>query len=466
MEIDNQLREVLKRETLTMAAKNRAVGGFAGVVSDGKLTWQQTFGFADLETKRVPEDNSAFRIASVTKTFTSVAIFQLRDAGKLSIEDSVTEHIPELAKSPDVRAHDAEITIRRLLSHTAGINTHTPVGRPYFSDNLVPALDEVLDKLELTRTAVEPGTKFKYSNFGFGLLGEIVRRVSGQPAEDYIVEKICEPLGMDSTLFKLTPEIEANAFIGYQRLDYTSDVRKVDHVELRFEDPAGGLYSTPHDLAIWAGFHLSKEENPVLSLASRAEMREPQDVPAEGREAVCMNWMMNKVEDTAIFSHGGGLPGYATTFCIVPDLGVGAFSLVNTWKFQDSIGKRLAEVMIKGGSSTETSDESGESGEIQDMPEVRLAEDPPDSARDFTGIYLFDTDVIMWVEWWNGGLSARVNEQGRSLRARLTPTEAADRLVIEEGPFEGDEIVMERDENGEVSGCTWGGFRLIKMHSL
>ena len=212
MNIDDDLARILDVETMTIAANGHAVGGYAAVAESDDLIWQLPFGFTDLEARKPPNENSAFRIASVTKTFTSAAIFQLRDAGKLSIEDPVTSHIPELADSQDVRKRDTEITIRRLLSHTAGINTHTPVGRPYFSDGEAPAREEVFSKIEQTRSAVEPGTKFKYSNFGFGLLGEIVRRISGQPADEYIVENICEPLGMASTVFKLTPDMEENAF--------------------------------------------------------------------------------------------------------------------------------------------------------------------------------------------------------------------------------------------------------------
>lgn len=456
MNIDETTSRKLQAETLSIAAKNFAVGGFAGVVSDGDLVWQQPYGLADLEARRVPDENSAFLIGSVTKTFTATAIFQLRDAGKLDLEDRVTKHIPELAESADVHKRDTDITIRRLLTHTAGLNGDLPVGRPYFTDEDAPDREEVLSKLGNVKLGSEPGTRYKYSNLGFSLLGEIVRRVTGTPAEQYILEQICRPLGMDSTVFELTPEAKQNTYVGYRRLDAASNVQRTAHYDLKFENPSGGLYSTPRDLARWAGFHLSDEESPVLSLASRAEMRERQDIETDDGHGVCMNWMVDRVGGKEIFSHGGALRGFSTMFCIVPELGVGTLNLSNLRNFDGSIGKRLAEVLVTGKSSAEMPEK---------LPEVRVAQVPPDDIKDLPGIYLFDGVQIVWFEWWNGGLSAVEPSPTGGFRSRILPT-GPDTYVVESGPLQGDELVVERDSSGTATGWVSGAIRLEKVRGL
>ena len=318
-------------------------GAAYGVVIDGELVLVKGVGLRDVASKTPAGPDTVFRIASMTKSFTALAILKLRDEGKLSLDDPAGRYIPELAAMPLPTKDSGPITIRQLLSHTAGF----PEDNPWGDRQLDTSNAELAAWL---RTGIPfstaPGTTFEYSNYGFGLLGQIVSRVSGMRYEDYISREILQPLGMTSTYWDPQAVPRERLATGYKR-DGTT-------VEAQLADGAfgsmGGLLTTARDLSRWVALMLSAwppRDDPEQPPALRRSLREMQQglgvprlfvdraVPGAPPvvRAVTYGFGLGASQDCLIrfeVNHGGGLPGFGSDMRWLPEYGVGFFALSNT----------------------------------------------------------------------------------------------------------------------------------------
>ncbi len=196
--------------------ENRLYGAVAGVVHGDQLAWSGGAGFADMAAGRPAGQDVLYRVASITKTFTGTAIMQLRDAGKLDLDDPVVKWLPELADSATPETIGG-VTIRRLLSHESGLVSEPP-GTDFMAEQ--PSYQGLaarnLERVGEIFTAVPPNTQLKYCNLGYQLLGELVSRISETPYPQYVAEQILAPLGMASTAFEpLAPELASRCAVGY-----------------------------------------------------------------------------------------------------------------------------------------------------------------------------------------------------------------------------------------------------------
>ena len=166
------------------------------VLYGNDLVWSKAYGFADIQKRTPMTTESVFRIASITKTFTSTAIMQLRDQGKLRIDDPVVKYLPWFTyknKYPD----GPQPTLRMLMTHTAGLPGEAAF--PYWTDHKFPTREQMIEALKGQESIFEADTRFRYSNLGLAILGEVVAAVSGEPYPEYIQKHILDPLGMKST---------------------------------------------------------------------------------------------------------------------------------------------------------------------------------------------------------------------------------------------------------------------------
>ena len=168
-----------------------------GIVHDQELIWARGFGHASLERSERATPDTLYRIASITKLFTSTAILQLRDAGKLRLSDPLTQHLPWF-KIGEAYPDAPPITIEHLLTHTAGLPRE--LGFPYWTTSDFPSAEDARRRLPEQRTALPTETAWKYSNLGLALAGDVVAAVAAQPFDQYVTERILKPLGMDRTL--------------------------------------------------------------------------------------------------------------------------------------------------------------------------------------------------------------------------------------------------------------------------
>src|SRR5450631_2411603 len=184
-----------------------------GVVIDGRLAHVESAGVRERTSNSRITASTVFRIASMTKSFTALAILKLRDEGKLSLEDPVAKWLPEFARMELPTRDTAPLRIRQLLSHSAGFPEDNPWG-----DQQLAATDADLSKW-LRRGipfSTAPGTRYEYSNYAFGLLGRIVTKASGIPYEKYIRSEILAKLHMDSSKLEFSQVPPGNRAVGYR----------------------------------------------------------------------------------------------------------------------------------------------------------------------------------------------------------------------------------------------------------
>ncbi|MEO7963828.1 MAG: serine hydrolase domain-containing protein, partial [Gemmatimonadaceae bacterium] len=266
----------IDRVMSAFADKSKVPGFAYGIIVDGAVVHVSVGGLRELASKSPIDSSTVFRIASMTKSFTALAILQLRDAGKLSLEDPAEKYVPELKGLRYPTTDAPRITIRHLLSHSAGFPEDNPWG-----DQQLSATNE--DMARMMRAGIPfsnaPGTNYEYSNFGFAILGRIVANVSGIPYTRYVRERILTPLGMTSSALQ-TAEVPARRLAHGYRLQ---DGKWLEEAQL--PDGAfgsmGGMLTSIADLGRWVAFMLDAwpardgaERGPV----KRSSVREMQQV--------------------------------------------------------------------------------------------------------------------------------------------------------------------------------------------
>ncbi len=312
---------------LTTAVAQREQPGLSiGVVLGDRLLWAKGYGYADSE-KRVPADpRTLYRIASITKTFTAVAILQLRDAGKLQLDDPLRRHLSWAR----IRAHDpaaSDITIRELLTHSSGLQREVP-GTVWTSPTF-PSAAALRVEVEETYS---PGVTWKYSNLGFALLGEVVGAVSGEPWDRYVQRHILDPLGMKST--RTMPRAdEPGLAVGYARpVPGERPVNAPTFGSAEAVGAAANMASSVEDLAKYLVFHVSSGSSAVGSVLKSTTLRDmhrPQWLLDDWQNAWGFGLRVRRVDGRVQAGHPGNVPGFRTQIEFVPTLRLGVVVLTN-----------------------------------------------------------------------------------------------------------------------------------------
>lgn len=315
-----------------------------GIVRDGQLVHVGSDGVQDLDSKQSVGTDTLFRIASMSKAFTALAILKLRDSGRLELDAPAERYVPEMRGWRYPSSDSPKITVRDLLSHVGGFVTDDPWG-----DRQTP-----LPEAEFTRMLKAgvpftrpPETAFEYSNFGYALLGRIVTNVSGRPYADYIGQEVMRPLGMASTGYDIYASPQQRRALGY-RWENGAWAREPDMAHGAF-GAMGGVQTSVNDYARWVSFLLSAwparngaEQGPakrssVRELAQGLSFLNLQPRPAlEGGEpcraatAYAKGFSVSQDCDLGkTMTHGGGYPGYGSFLLLLPDEGVGIFAFAN-----------------------------------------------------------------------------------------------------------------------------------------
>lgn len=334
----------IEKSLTAFVERIHAPGAVIGVIVDGKLVWTKASGVRDVETKAPFTTETVSRIASMTKSFTAMAIVRLRDEGKLSLDDPVSKYLPELADLEYPTRDARVITIRDLLTHSEGFPEDNPWG-----DQQLAQSRETMSRWMRAGIpfSTSPGTAFEYSNYGFAMLGEIVERVSKTPYEVYVRKTILVPLGLTTTTFDAGAVPRDRIALGYRWEDETwKPEPALDHGSF---GAMGGLWTSTHDLARYVAFLMSAfppRDEPESGPISRASAREMQQawrgyVPAASRATVeapleirggGYGYGLGVTADCRFahsVSHGGGLPGYGSLMRWLPEYGVGLIGMAN-----------------------------------------------------------------------------------------------------------------------------------------
>jgi D-alanyl-D-alanine carboxypeptidase len=300
-------------------AQREQPGLSIGIVFDQQLVWAKGFGYADLERKVPATPTTLYRIASITKLFTSTAILQLRDEGKLQLDDPLARHLPwfqikqRFPSAPPV-------TLRHLLTHTSGLPREAAF--PYWVDNEFPDMTAIRERLPDQETALATETKWKYSNLGLTLLGEVVSAVAGTPWADYIEQKILKPLGMENTFACTVPAGHPQLAVGYGRRLPNQPRQIGPHSDTRGIAPSANMTSCVEDLAKFAMLQLRDGPRRGQQVLCGSSLREMQRVHwlnpdwSAGRGLGFYVWRLN---GKTLAGHGGALQGYRTDFQVCPE---------------------------------------------------------------------------------------------------------------------------------------------------
>ncbi len=298
---------------------SRLVGVSAGVLKDGKIIWQKGFGFRDVDINALVDSSTVFRLASVTKPMTAVAIMQLVEQGKLQLDVSIQNYLPDFPVHPE-----GEITIRQLLNHTSGIK-----GYRIFENRPTKAYKNLNEATQLFRSRglkSVPGAEYHYSTYNYVVLGAIIEKVSGLSYNNYMQKTIWKPIKMLSTSTEIFDKDYPNKAKLYKKTG--RGFRRDKQTNLSVKYPGGGVQSTTGDMLRFANAVLN---NNLISSMAKKQMFEVPDLEQEDRMPYALGWLIddNQFLGTIPY-HDGHQSGASTMFTIIPSRNMAVVVLANS----------------------------------------------------------------------------------------------------------------------------------------
>jgi CubicO group peptidase (beta-lactamase class C family) len=310
------------------------VGLAAVVVRPGETAEVDASGWADLASGRPFAADTVVRVASITKTFTAIAVMQLTEQGLLDLDTPVNDVLRSLRLTP-ARPGLGPVTIRHLLTHTAGLGelAHpTGVLRPDFGES-VPAGEPLPTLADLyggrLRVHAQPGTRFVYSNHAPAVLGQLVEDVTGTPLHAHLREHVLDPLGMENSDLRRTPHLASRLATGYEI--GSRGVRAVAERDM-VTTGAASLYSTPADMARYLAALLAGgrgQRGSILRPETLALMLSPQYQPDPRVPGMGLGFFRYRVGRHVAVGHQGTHPGFHAQVLLVPDAGPGVALFTN-----------------------------------------------------------------------------------------------------------------------------------------
>lgn len=389
----------------------------AGIVRDGQLVWSDGIGAPDGRADgAATTTDTQYRIGSISKTFVAVEVMRLRDEGRLDLGDTIGTHLPEVPFP--------QVTIAQLLTHTSGLQAESN-GQWWERSEGGPWADLMASAPALRST---PGTTFHYSNVGYAVLGELIARRRGKPWQDAVSAGILTPLGMTRTTTRpvepAAPGLAVHPSADLLHLEPEHDAGAMA--------PAGQLWSTVQDLAIWAAF-LGGQTRDVLARSSLTEMLQPIAVndlagaPWSGAHG--LGWQMWNVAGRRFAGHGGSMPGFLATLRVDISSGDGVVLMTNA---TSGLGPATSELL----------DLFTEHEPIAPAP--WRADQSQSAALDLTGLWFWGTYEFRLALGTDGEL--RLGTLGEGRGARFKP--AGDGWTGMDGYYRGEPLRVERNDTG------------------
>jgi len=288
------------------------------IIDDQQIVWAQGFGMADPKSKTPASADTVYRIGSVSKLFTDIAIMQLVERGELNLEAPVTDYLPDFhPKNP----FGTPITLRQLMSHHSGLLREPPVGN-YFETSQ-PSLAATVRSLNETELVFAPNTHTKYSNAAIAVVGYLLEARNHEPFAQYLKSSVLDPMGMRHSSFEPNPTIVANLAKAEM---WTYDGLKFEAPTFQLGmAPAGSMYSTVNDLGHFVSALLAQgkaENGALLKPATLEQMWSPQ-FPNPGGSVFGLGFHVRSLDGHRLVGHGGAIYGFATTLALLPEDKVG-----------------------------------------------------------------------------------------------------------------------------------------------
>jgi CubicO group peptidase (beta-lactamase class C family) len=422
----------------------------AAVVHDQQVLWQGGYGFADPDRQAPAGPQTIYSICSISKLFTGVAVMQLRDAGRLRLDDPIAKHLPWF----EIRRTDLqgpEITVQGLLTHSAGLPREADF--PYWTapDFAFPAREEIVERIRAQETLYPAASYFQYSNLGLSLAGELVTAASGQPYETWVRQRILEPLGLTSTTSEM-PEAQRRDRLasGYSAIGRDGRRVPVPFFTTRGVAPAAGYASSVEDLARFASWQFRvlqrKGGEEVLSANTLREMHRVHWVDPDFETYWGLGFAVQRDGDTTFVGHGGSCPGFRSQVLLQPS-------------------ERIATVVMANAQGVNTGQMAQRVYSIV-APAVKLAaSEPPEkwktpdpSLESYTGFYAtgFAGEVAVLV--WEEGLATvglPTTNPMQSLQKLKKVGDHTFRRIRKDDETLGEAIVFEMGPDGRPERMVW-----------
>lgn len=394
------------------------------LVEDQQIVWSKGFGMADPDAKKPATAETVYRVGSVSKLFTDIAIMQLVEQGKINLDAPVTTYLPDFKpKNP----FSKPITLRQLMSHRSGLVREPPVGN-YFDPSEI-ALTKTVASLNDTTLIYAPEARTKYSNAAIATVGYVLEATQREPFPRYLKRAVLAPLGMRSSSFEPEPEIKKKLAKAYMWTVHQTTFQ-APTFELGMA-PAGSMYSTVTDLsrfmsALFAG------GRGILKRETLEQMWTPQFAPAGQKTGFGIGFAINEIEGHRSIGHGGAIYGFATSLLALPDDKLGVVVVTSKDVANGTTG-RIANTALRGMIAARE-------GKRVDQPAMTRPV-PADVARRIEGRYVKGDRAIEITN--QGGEVSLLDLRGGSL---LRLRSLGDALVVDDIQGYSDRIISQSDK--------------------
>jgi CubicO group peptidase (beta-lactamase class C family) len=328
----------LDRELAAEFEADGVAGASIGVVRGADLIWTRNFGFADVEAKRPATSDSAYRIGSITKQFTGLALLQAVEDGRMRLTDPLDQYVSEVRQLKDAHAGTPPVTLLQVATMTSGIAREPDCEGP-LEGPVSRWQQKVLECIPGTAYANEPGTEYLYSNIGYAMLGLAVERAVGQPFTAFVAERTFRPLGMTRTAFEPTEAVRHDLARGYTRRGregpYTSAVPDAELEGRGYKVPNGAILSTVNDMAKFVAWELGHGPAGVLDKATQDAnyRRVYSSTSARGELRLTsgygLGFQAQRRGEVVLLGHGGSTAGYHASALFHRDSRLGVIVLRN-----------------------------------------------------------------------------------------------------------------------------------------
>lgn len=344
------------------------------LVDGGKVVWAEGFGFQDASQKIPATADTVYRVGSVSKLFTVIAVMQLVEQGKLDLNAPVTKYLPDFKpKNP----YGVPITLRQLMSHRSGLVRESPVGN-YF-DPEEPTLEETVASLNSTSLVYKPETMTKYSNAALAVVGAVLEKELGTSHPERVRQTILDPLGMHESSFTITPRIEEKLATGWM---HTYDGRRFEAPKfLLGTGPAGNMYSSVKDLAKFIVCLFNEGKTPdgrIINPETLALMQRPIPGTNGKPERFGLGFHVEDLDGYKKIGHGGAVYGFSTQLEALPERKLGVAAVASLDVSNGTVG-RLADYALRLMIAAQDG---------KPLPSYRTTGPiPPERARELIGTY-------------------------------------------------------------------------------
>jgi CubicO group peptidase (beta-lactamase class C family) len=411
----------------------------ACVFRDGQIDWAEAIGLADVEAHAEATSDTQYAVASITKTFTATAVMQLRDEGKLDLDDPLSRHLPGVAHPTP--------TLRRMLSHLSGLQREPP-GEVWETLEF-PGEEELLARLREAEQVLPADAAWHYSNLAYALLGHVVAHLSGTPLREYVEDRLLRPLGLGRTTWGPASPAARPYFVE----PYSDAVRREPELELGGKGGESGLYSTVEDLARWGSFLCNPDES-ALRGSSVAEMH---DLQVMAEPDWSLGWGLGialwRRRERIFGGHTGGFPGFLSILVYSRPERIGAVLLTNSgrWAKLAETGLDLVESALE---------------ELAPPPELWSPEqEPPAEVVPLLGRWWSEGDETIF-SWRNGRLEARPAGAPPARDPSVFEPDGEDRFRTVSGRERGELLRVVRDSDGAVAKLYWATYPFTRSPEI